>query len=295
VSEPVDVQRADDPALPDELSIDPSELPDALRPVERAPGVAVITGASSGIGRATALALARRGWALALVARRADRLSEVAVEVRQLGGHALTAAIDASHAPSVLAMRDRTVARFGVPDAIVNSAGGGRWRWMEDTAAEELESMLGAPFRAAWHTTHAFLPDLLAAGRGVIVHIGSPASLAPWPGATGYTTSRWALRGLHEALRQDLAGTGVRTCHVVFGEVTSEYFLANPDSQQHIPRVARIIPVITPERAADVVVRTIDRPRTQVFHPWILGLMQVANRLAPGLVALLARRTGRQR
>jgi NADP-dependent 3-hydroxy acid dehydrogenase YdfG len=293
--DPDSMQQGDDAALPAELAMDPEQLPDALRPVERAPGVAVITGASSGIGAATALALARRGWALALVARRQERLSQVAAEVRRLGGHALTAAIDASDAPAVLALRDRTIARFGVPDAIVNSAGGGRWRWMEDTSAEELESMLDAPFRAAWHTTRAFLPDLLAAGRGVVVHVGSPGSLAAWPGATGYTTSRWALRGLHEALRQDLAGTGVRTCHVLFGEVTSEYFVANPDSQQHIPRVARIIPVISPERAAAVVVRTIDRPRAQVFHPWVLGLLQVANRLAPGLVALLARRTGRQR
>jgi uncharacterized protein len=286
---------SEDAGLPAEFAIDPAELPEALRPVEDAPGVAVITGASSGIGAATALALARRGWALALVARRADRLSAVAAEVRALGGHALTAAIDAGDAAAVLAMRDRVVARLGVPDAIVNSAGGGSWRWMEDTAPRDFDAMLAAPLRAAWNTTHAFMADLIGAGRGVIVHIGSPASLAPWPGATGYTVARWGLRGLHEALRQDLAGTGVRSCHVLFGEVTSEYFVANPDTHQHIPRVARIIPVITPERAATVVIRTIDRPRTQVFHPWVLALLQVANRVSPRLVALVARRTGRRR
>jgi uncharacterized protein len=285
----------DDAALPDELVLDPAVLPEGLRPVERAPGVAVITGASSGIGAATALELARRGWAVALVARRADRLTAVAAEVRSLGGHALTAAIDAGDAAAVLAMRDRVIARFGVPDAIVNSAGGGAWRWMEDTSPREFDAMLAAPLRAAWNTTHAFMADLIGAGRGVIVHVGSPASLAPWPGATGYTVARWGLRGLHEALRQDLVGTGVHSCHVLFGEVTSDYFVANPDTHQHIPRVARIIPVISPERAATIVVRTIDRPRRQVFHPWVLGLLQVANRISPRLVALLARRTGRQR
>jgi NADP-dependent 3-hydroxy acid dehydrogenase YdfG len=288
-------QRVDDAALPAELSVDPEQLPSALRPVEDATGVAVITGASSGIGRATALALGARGWALSLVARRAERLSEVAAEVRRLGGHALTAAIDASDASAVLAVRDRTIARFGVPHAIVNSAGGGRWQWMEDTSTEAFDAMLDAPFRAAWHTTHAFLPDLLAAGRGVVVHVGSPGSLAPWPGATAYTTSRFALRGLHEALCQDLAGTGVHSCHVILGEVTSEYFIANPDSQQHIPRIARIIPVISPERAARVVVRTIERPRAQVLHPRVLRVLAAANRLVPGIVALLARRTGRKR
>jgi hypothetical protein len=82
---------------------------------------------------------------------------------------------------------------------------------------------------------------------------------------------------------------------VLFGEVSSEYFDANPDTHEHIPRVGRIIPTITPERAARVVVRTIGRPRTQVFDPPMLAVVQLANRLSPGLVALLARRTGRRR
>jgi len=257
--------------------------------------VAVVTGASSGIGAATARLLGVRGWSVVLVARRAARLEALAGEIERAGGRVLVSALDAADADAVDAMARTTLGRFGVPDVVVNSAGGGVWRWMEDTSREELDGMLGAPFLAAWNTTRAFLPAMLERRSGTVVHIGSPASLAPWPGATGYTTSRWALRGLHEALRQDLAGTGVRTCHVVFGEVTSEYFEANPDTHQHIPRVARIIPVITPERAAQVVVRTIDRPRTQVFHPRVLGLMQVANRLSPGSVALLARRTGRRR
>jgi uncharacterized protein len=257
--------------------------------------VAVVTGASSGIGAATARLLGAQGWTVVLVARRADRLAEVARAIDTAGGRALVEPLDAADGAAVDAMAARVVDAAGVPDAVVNSAGAGVWRWMEDTSHGELDAMLGAPFRAAWNVTRAFLPAMLERGHGVVVHVGSPASLAPWPGATGYTTSRWALRGLHEALRQDLAGTGVRTCHVLFGEVTSEYFDANPDTHQHIPRVARIIPVIAPERAAEVVVRTIARPRAQVFHPRTLGLMQVGNRLAPSLVALLARRTGRRR
>jgi len=258
-------------------------------------GVAVVTGASSGIGAAAARALGARGWAVALAARRSDRLAQVARDVEEAGGQALIAPLDAAQGTAVLALRDRVMARFGVPDVIVNAAGAGRWLWMEDTSPADFERMLDAPLRAAWNTSHAFMADLLEAGAGVIVHVGSPASLAPWPGANGYTVARWGLRGLHEALRQDLHGTGVRTCHVVFGEVTSDYFLANPDSQQHIPRVARLIPVISPERAASVILRVIDRPRAQVFHPRVLGLMQAANRCAPGLVRTLARQSGRQR
>jgi uncharacterized protein len=254
--------------------------------------VAVVTGASSGIGAASARLLGARGWTVVLVARRADRLAEVARAVEAAGGRALVEPLDAADGDAVDAMAARVLDAVGVPDAIVNSAGAGVWRWMEDTSHDALASMLGAPFLAAWNVTHAFMPALLARGRGVIVHVGSPASVAPWPGATGYTTSRWALRGLHEALRQDLAGTGVRTCHVLFGEVSSEYFDANPDTHEHIPRVGRLIPTITPERAAKVVVRTIDRPRTQVFDPPMLAAMQVANRLSPGFFSSRCSREG---
>jgi uncharacterized protein len=260
-----------------------------------APRVAVVTGASSGIGAATARLLGTRGWTIVLVARRGDRLAEVARDVEAAGGRALVEPLDAADGVAVDAMAARVLEAVGTPEAIVNSAGAGVWRWMEDTSHAELAAMLGAPFLAAWNTTHAFLPALLARRSGVIVHVGSPASVAPWPGATGYTTSRWALRGLHEALRQDLAGTGVRSCHVLFGEVSSGYFDANPGTHEHIPRVGRLIPVITPERAARVVARTIDRPRAQVFAPRMLAAMQAANRISPGLVAMLARRTGRQR
>lgn len=257
--------------------------------------VAVVTGASSGIGAATARLLGSQGWTVVLVARRAERLTAVAVDVEAAGGRAVVEPLDAADGAAVDAMAARVLADVGVPDAVVNSAGAGVWRWMEDTPHDELAAMLGAPFLAAWNVTRAFLPALLARGRGVVVHVGSPASVAPWPGATGYTTSRWALRGLHEALRQDLAGTGVASCHVLFGEVSSEYFIANPDTHEHIPRVGRLIPTITPERAARIVVRAIRRPRPQVFDPPMLAVMQVANRLSPRLVALVARRTGRRR
>ena len=257
--------------------------------------VAVVTGASSGIGAATARLLGADGWSVALVARRAERLAEVARDVESAGGRAFVAALDASDAAAVDAMAREVVAELGQPEAVVNSAGAGVWRWMEDTSHEELTRLLGAPFLAAWNTTAAFLPGMLERRSGVIVHVGSPASVAPWPGATGYTVSRWALRGLHEALRQDLAGTGVSSCHVLFGEVDSEYFDANPDTHEHIPRVGRLIGTISPERAARTLVRVIERPRAQVFDPPMLAAMQAANRISPRLVALLARRTGRRR
>jgi short-subunit dehydrogenase len=138
------------------------------------------------------------------------------------------------------------------------------------------------------------MADMLAAGRGQFIHIGSPASLMPWPGATGYTASRWALRGLHEALCMDLAGTGITSSMIYFGEVSSEYFEANPDSHQHIPAIGGWIPVSSPERCAEIVLGVVRRPRRVVFHPFQLRLMWWLARLSPGPTRWLIARTGRR-
>jgi short-subunit dehydrogenase len=109
----------------------------------------------------------------------------------------------------------------GSPSLIVNCAGLGAWKFLEDTPPEESAAMIAAPYLAASNLSHAFLPDMLERRAGLLIHVGSPASRIPWPGATSYSAARWALRGLHEALCQDLVGTGVRSCHVVFGEVSA--------------------------------------------------------------------------
>ncbi|MEL6181097.1 MAG: SDR family NAD(P)-dependent oxidoreductase, partial [Myxococcota bacterium] len=136
---------------------------------------------------------------------------------------------------------------------------------------------------------------MLDRDRGLIIHVGSPASIMPWPGATAYICSRWALRGLHEALCMDLAGTGLRSSHVLFGKVSSEYFEANTDSEQHIPTIANIIPVSTPEVCASILQEVIRRPRRDVFYPPMLRAFDLVNHLAPSLVRALVTRTGRQR
>ena len=258
--------------------------------------LAVVTGASSGIGRATALQLAARGWRVIAVARRRDRLEAVAAQAAAVGGGQIVVeALDGADAGAVAAMAERVQARYGTPGAIVNSAGAGVWRWPEETPPELMEQLLDAPFRSAYHVTYGFLQAMLVAGEGVVVHVGSPASLVPWPSASGYTISRWALRGFHESLLQDLHGTGLHSCHVLFGEVASDYFVANPDSREHIPTVGRLIPIITPGEAAEVIVRTLHRPRALVVHPPVHRLMYASYRIAPGVVSALARATGRRR
>jgi len=257
--------------------------------------VVVITGASSGIGRATSIQLGARGDTVILVARRRERLEEVADAVRSAGGQPVIEALDANDGDAVIAMASRIVERHGAPDAIVNSAGAGDWRYVEDTPPDELDRMLAAPFKSAFHMCHAFLPAMLEARRGVIIHVNSPACSMPWPGSTGYAAARWALRGLHEAMSQDLHGTGAMSCHVVFGEVSSEYFDANPGIHKHIPKVARVAGVLSPDICAGVVVRVIDKPKRDVWYPFMIKLFARFNALSPWLVRTLVRLTGRKR
>lgn len=256
--------------------------------------IAVITGASSGIGAASALALARAGWKVVLLARRANRLAELATSIGDDGGEVMVEALDCADGAAVSAMADRVRSAWGAPSLVINSAGAGIWRFLEETGHDEIDSMIGAPYLAAAHTTRAFIGDMLAADHGLLIHIGSPASIIPWPGATAYTATRWALRGLHEALHQDLRGTGVSTSLAYFGEVSSDYFKANPDSHEHIPSLGSWIPVSTLEACAEVILGIVRRPRPVVYHPFALRLMAWTAALAPGPTRWLIARTGRR-
>ncbi|MEE4272831.1 MAG: SDR family NAD(P)-dependent oxidoreductase [Thermoanaerobaculales bacterium] len=256
--------------------------------------VAVVTGASSGIGAAMARALGVNGWRVALLARRAERLDVLARQITEAGGEALVEALDCADGSAVAAAADRIRTDWGTPSLVVNSAGAGIWRFLEETSHDEIDAMIGAPYLAAAHVSRAFLGDLIDRGSGLVIHIGSPASVIPWPGATAYTASRWALRGLHEALRQDLAGTGVRSSLVYFGEVSSEYFTSNPGSHEHIPSLGSWIPVTTPERCAEVLLDVVRRPRPVVYHPFALRLMAWSAAILPGPTRWLIAATGRK-
>jgi len=257
--------------------------------------LAVVTGASSGIGRSTALALAGHGWRLVLVARGRDALDAVASEVDTRGGVGIVEVADATDAAAVEALAARVLARDGVPDVIVNSAGSGEWRFIEELPASAGDRMIGAPYLAAYHVCAAFMAPMLARGTGAFVHVGSPASLMPWPGATAYAASRWALRGLHEALCADLAGTGLRSCHVLLGEVRTAYFDVAAGSHERIPTVGKLIPVMSAEAAGGIVAGVALRPRREVIRPVVLLLFAWSHWLAPRLVEWLVRSTGARR
>lgn len=254
--------------------------------------LAIVTGASTGIGAATARLLAREGARVVLVARSREALEAVAAEIRSAGGEAHAVAVDLGKPGAVSLLEREVVAAFGAPDLLVNNAGAGRWLFVDETPPEEAVTMMEAPYFAAFFATRAFLPGMLERGSGLIVNVNSPVALMPWPGATGYAAARWALRGLTEALRQDLAGTGIGVMHFVPGKTSSDYFAHNPGSEERIPLVAKIIPTLSPEEAAAALVGGVLRDAREVVVPFMLRLFQAFERPFPGLTRWLLWATG---
>ena len=204
--------------------------------------VAVVTGASSGIGEATAKVLAALGFHVVAVARRAERINALADEI---GGTGIVADVTDDAAVQALAER------LGRVDVLINNAGGARglepvadanlehWRWMWET------NVLGT-----LRVTRALLPKLVDSGDGLIVTVTSVAALETYDGGAGYTAAKHAQGALHRTLRGELLGKPVRLTEIAPGAVETEFSLVRFDGDEQ--RADAVYTGLTPLTAADV-------------------------------------------
>jgi NAD(P)-dependent dehydrogenase (short-subunit alcohol dehydrogenase family) len=172
--------------------------------------IAVVTGASSGIGRAVALRLARRGVRVALVARSTAALEAVADAIRGEGGDALVVSCDVSDPLAVSSAYQRVIGEWGIPDILVNAAGFGVWKAFSQVSEEEHRAMMATIYWGAFHWIRLGLPSMRERGRGRIVNIAAASARIPTGVTSGYAAATAALTALSESLHRELFGTGVR-------------------------------------------------------------------------------------
>lgn len=249
----------------------------------------VITGASSGIGEATAKAVARKGGKAILLARSKSELERVAGEIRALGGSASIFPVDLSSAGDLSRAAQTIIAEQGAPDIVINNAGAGRWLTVGETGEGDAQQMMAVPTIAAFDLTRAFLPHLLERGSGHFVNVTSVASFLVWPGAAAYTAARWAMAGFTRALQAEVRGSGVSVTLAVFGSVSSPYWTHNPGSEERLPRINGLIPSLTPEQTARAIVRGIEWNARNIIKPGIFRLLFLLNALFPGTTGMFMR------
>ncbi len=185
--------------------------------------IAVVTGASSGIGRALALEMAKRGWEPLLVARRAEKLDEVAKAVRDAGGkpHVLPIDVCAPDAPEKMLARAESL---GTPVVLANNAGFGLYGRFIDIPREKLRSMMDLNIRALVEATHAFVPGFLERKKGHVLNIASTAGLQCGPYNQVYAATKSFVILFTEGLAVELRGTGASATVLCPGPTESEFY-----------------------------------------------------------------------
>jgi len=184
--------------------------------------IALVTGASEGIGRAPALSLAARGVDIALVARTESTLDTVRAEVEKAGVRAIAVSADVGVSKDVLAMHARVKRELGVPDVIVHAAGIVRRLRIEDMTDADWDDVVAVNMRALFLVTRAFMTEMKAQKRGRIVVVGSISSTLGTATLTSYCASKWGAVGFTKALAEELRGTGLSTLCLLPGSVDTK-------------------------------------------------------------------------
>lgn len=246
--------------------------------------VILVTGASGGIGLASARALARAGACVALGARSQEKLAAEAERIRGEGGTALAVPLDVTSDASAAAAVEAVLARFGRIDAVVNNAGNaGELRFWAETGPDHLRAMFDVHVFGAERVARAVLPAMLAQGGGVIVNVASTVAWVPMPSAAAYSAAKAAIVSLSDALRAELEPRGIEVVLFAPPHTSTEAGRAWPLEG---PRVH------TPEWVADELVDTLRRGRKRRLAGASNRMLLAIQRVAPAYASYIMRGIG---
>ncbi|OUL33428.1 oxidoreductase [Nostoc sp. T09] len=225
--------------------------------------VAIITGASAGIGEATALALAAEGAKVVLAARRGDRLNALAQRIKNGGGQALPIITDVTDETQVQNLVQKTKAEFGQIDILVNNAGIAAVGAIDGGNTSDWKEMINLNLLGLLYVTHAVLPILKAQGAGHIVNISSVAGRTARVGIGVYNATKWGVNGFSESLRQEVCKQNIRVTIVEPGLVNTEIDdrISDPIAKQSSQERRRSITPLESEDIAAAIVYAVTQPQ----------------------------------
>ncbi len=239
---------------------------------------AIVTGASSGIGRALALRLARDGARVGLVARRAAELEALAAEIRGTGGEAVPIPGDVSDRSAAERMAAQALAELGRVDMLFNNAGYGGHRPFLEWDLDDLERMMRVNYLGSVYLTRLLLPHMVERRSGWVVFVASVAGRIGTPEESAYAASKFAVVGLAEALSIEVEDAGVHVLTVCPGVVRTPFFGA--DGIERLPPVARR-GVVEPDALVDAILAALARGRHELTFPRSLAVGYLVKAVAP--------------
>jgi NADP-dependent 3-hydroxy acid dehydrogenase YdfG len=247
------------------------------------PPVILVTGASSGIGEATARLFGEKSYRVVLAARRFERLEILSRTIRERGGQALPVAADLSRLEDIQNLVATAIEEFGQIDVLFNNAGFGRLAWLEELdPVKDIDAQLQVNLNGVIQATRAVLPHMIQRRSGHIVNMASIAAFVGTPTYSIYAAGKFAVRGFSEALRREVGVYGIRVTVVYPGSVKTE-FGEHTGAKEKGRRSTPASLKLTPEQVAQAVFDVIRRPRRMVVLPWVMNFPIWWNILFPGL------------
>lgn len=244
----------------------------------------LITGASSGIGEATARVFAANGWKVSMAARRIEKLEEIRRDIEANGGQALSIQADVMTQDDINKMVAQSIDHWGHLDALLNNAGFGRFGWLEELdPVREVRNQVEVNLLGTILTSQAVLPHMIERKTGHIINMCSMGGLVATPTYSVYAASKFGVRGFTQSLRREVGVWGIKVSAVFPGGVVTEFAEKSGSTKRKTgistPRWLKL----QAEDVAKAVYRLTVRPKSIVVLPWLMRYSVWLNNIAPTL------------